>query len=133
CLNGTSQCVVYTAFGARPEYAYLQPISGTTQTLATSAAPAPIALRLLDMNGNPMAGGTVALYQALYAWAPPCAPHTVCPPSALLATQTAAATSALDGTVIFSPATLPGVPTSLQAIAATGNTATVPITIQQHR
>src|ERR1039458_4697457 len=132
CLNGTSQCVAYTAFGARPEYAYLQPISGTTQTLATSAAPAPIALRLLDMNGNPMAGGTVALYEALYACAPPCAPHTVCPLSALLATQTATAASALDGTVIFSPATLPGVATSLQAIAATGNTATVPITIQQH-
>ncbi len=132
CLNGTSQCVAYTAFGARPEYAYLQPISGTTQTLATSAAPDPIALRLLDMNGNPMAGGTVALYEALYAWAPPCAPHTVCPLSALLATQTATAASALDGTVIFSPATLPGVATSLQAIAATGNTATVPITIQQH-
>src|ERR1017187_8198746 len=85
CLNGTSQCVAYTAFGARPEYAYLQPISGTTQTLATSTAPSPIALRLLDMNGNPMAGGTVALYQALYAWAPPCAPHTVCPPGTLLA------------------------------------------------
>ena len=28
-----------------------------------------------------MAGGTVALYQALYAWAPPCAPHSVCPPA----------------------------------------------------
>ena len=131
CLNGTSQCVVYTAFGARPEYAYLQPISGTTQTLATSTAPSPIALRLLDMNGNPMAGGTVALYQALYAWAPPCAPHTVCPPGTLLATQTATATSALDGTVIFSPATLPGIPTNLGGIAASGNTATIPITIEQ--
>ena len=83
------------------------------------------------MNGNPMAGGTVALYQALYAWAPPCAPHTVCPPSALLATQTATASSALDGTVIFSPATLPGIATNLAGIAASGNTATVPITIEQ--
>ncbi|HEV2485232.1 MAG TPA: IPT/TIG domain-containing protein [Terracidiphilus sp.] len=132
CLNGTSQCVAYTAYGARPEYAYLQPISGTTQTLVTSAAPAPIALRLLDMNGNPMAGGAVALYQALYAWAPPCAPHTVCPPSTLLATQTATAVSALDGTVTFSPAALPGVATSLQAIAASGNTAAVSIVIEQH-
>ena len=132
CLNGTSQCVAYSAFGARPEYAFLQPISGTSQTLAVSAAPAPIALRLFDMNGNPMAGGTVALYQALYAWAPPRAPHTVCPPSTLLATQTATAISAIDGSVTFSPAALPGAPTTLQAIAVSGNTATVPFAIEQH-
>ena len=42
CLNGTSQCVAYTAFGARPEYAVLQAVSGTTQSIADSAAPAPI-------------------------------------------------------------------------------------------
>jgi hypothetical protein len=132
CLNGTTQCVVYTAFGARPEYALLQPISGATQTLAASATPAPIALRLLDMDGNPMAGGAVALYQALYAWSPPCSPHTVCPPSNLLATQTATATSAIDGSVTFSPATQPGVPTNLTALAASGNTATVQIAIEQH-
>jgi hypothetical protein len=50
----------------------------------------------------------------------------------LLATQTATAISAIDGTVTFSPLTLPGVATSLQAIAASGNTATVPIAIDQH-
>jgi hypothetical protein len=133
CVNGTSQCVAYTAFGARPEYAFLQPISGTAQTLAVTAAPAPISLRLLDNLGNPMAGGAVSLYQALYAWSPPCSPHTVCTQGALLATQTATASSDISGVVTFSPATLPGVPTTLTALAASGNTSTVPITIQQHR
>jgi hypothetical protein len=132
CLNGTSQCVVYTAFGARPEYALLEAVSGTAQSLAVYATPAPIALRLLDMDGNPMAGGTVALYQALYAWAPPCSPHEICPPGTLLAAQTATATSAIDGTVAFSSATLPGVATSLLGLAASGNTATVGIAIEQH-
>jgi hypothetical protein len=133
CLNGTSQCITYTAFGARPQYACLQPISGTNQSLAASAVPAPIALRVFDMDGNPMAGGTVALYQALYAWAPPCFPHTVCTQGALLATRTATATSAIDGSVTFSPVTLPGVATSLIGLAASGNSATVPIAIGQHR
>jgi hypothetical protein len=132
CLNGTSQCIAYTAFGARPEYAVLHAISGAVQTLAVSTAPAPIALRLLDMNGNPMAAGSVALYQALYAWAPPCSPHTVCAQGALLATQTATAISAIDGSVTFSPLTFPGVATTLQAIAVSGNTATAPIAIDQH-
>jgi len=132
CVNGTTQCVAYTAFGARPQYAVLQPVSGTSQHLAAGAPPDPIVVRLLDMTGNAMAGGMVALYQALYAWAPPCNPHIVCPPSVLLSAQSSTATSGIEGLVTFAPATMPGVATKLQAIAATGATAVVPITIEQH-
>jgi hypothetical protein len=132
CLNGTGQCVSFTAFGARPQYVLLQPISGTSQTLAASATPSQIALRLLDMDGNPMAGGTVALYQALYAWSPPCASHTVCTQGALLATQASTATSTVDGSATFIPVSLSGVATNLIGLAASGNTATVPIAVQQH-
>jgi hypothetical protein len=132
CLNGTSQCVAFSAYGARPELALLEPISGASQILAASGTPSQIALRLLDTDGNPMAGGKVALYQALYASSPPCDPHTVCTQGALLATQAAAATSAIDGSVTFSPVSLPGVTTNLLGLAASGNTATVPISIEQH-
>jgi len=132
CLNGTSQCVTYTAFGARPEYAILKSISGTTQSMAVSGTPSQIALRLLDMNGNPMAGGTVNLIQALYAWAPPCAPHGRCAQAELLATQAASATSALDGTVVFTPASLPGVATNLLGLAVSGNTASVNVSVERH-
>jgi hypothetical protein len=79
-----------------------------------------------------MAGGSVSLYQALYAWAPPCAAHGVCPPAPLLATQTASATSAIDGTVTFIPASLPGIATNLIGLASSGNTSTLNITIEQH-
>jgi hypothetical protein len=132
CLNGAGQCVTFSAFGARPEYAALQAISGTTQNLAASGTPSQIALRLLDMDGNPMAGGTVALYQALYAWTPPCSSNVVCPPGALLAAQASTATSAVDGSVIFVPASLPGVATNLMGLAASGNASTVNVSIEQH-
>jgi hypothetical protein len=132
CLNGTSQCVSFTVLGARPEYAILQPISGTAQSMAVSGTPSQIALRLLDMNGNPMAGGAVNLYQALYAWAPPCAPHGPCVQAELLATQAATATSALDGTVTFTPASLPGVATNLLGLAVSGNTASVNVAVERH-
>jgi hypothetical protein len=132
CLNGTSQCVAFTAFGARAEYGVLHAVSGTTQSLTLQSTPSQITLRLLDVDGNPMAGGSVSLYQALYAWAPPCAAHGVCPPSPLLATKTATATSAIDGTVTFIPASLPGVATSLLGLAASGTTSTLPIVIEQH-
>jgi hypothetical protein len=132
CLNGTSQCVTYTAFGARPEYAILKAVSGTAQSLATSGTASQITLRVLDMDGNPMAGGTVTLYQSLYAWAPPCAVHGRCAQAELLATQAATATSALDGTVTFSPASLPGIATNMVGLAVTGNTGSVSIAIEQH-
>ena len=110
----------------------LEPVSGTAQSIAVSGTPAQIVLRLRDMNGNPMAGGTVTLYQALYAWSPPCPPHGRCGSSELLATQSSAAISAVDGTVIFTPASLPGVATNLSALAASGNTSTQAIAIEQH-
>ena len=132
CLNGTSQCVAFSAYGARPELALLESISGTSQILGAAGTPNQIVLRLLDTDGNPLAGGTVALYQALYAWSPSCDPHTVCTQGALLATQAATATSAIDGSVTFSPVSLPGVATNFLGLAASGNTATVPISIEQH-
>ncbi|MGD0787098.1 MAG: hypothetical protein ABR898_03870, partial [Terracidiphilus sp.] len=87
---------------------------------------------LLDTDGNPMAGGSVALYQALYAWAPPCAAHGVCAQAPLLAAQSSTATSAIDGTVAFAPASLPGVATNLLGLAVSGNTASVNVAVEQH-
>jgi len=132
CLNGTSQCITFTAFGSRPEYATLQAVSGTSQSLSVSGTPAQITLRVLDMDGNPMAGATVTLYQALYAWTPACPPHGRCASPDLLATQAASASSALDGTVNFAPASLSGVATKLLALAVSGNTASVNIAVEQH-
>jgi hypothetical protein len=131
CLNGTNQCVSFVALGARPEYAYLEAISGTVQDLAASSTPDLINLRVRDMNGNPMAGGTVTFYQAVYEWAPPCPPRGRCPDSELLATQTSTATSALDGSVNFAPASIPGVATSVVGLAVTGNSGSLSVAIEQ--
>jgi hypothetical protein len=132
CLNGATQCVTYTAFGARPEYATLQAVSGTMQSLSVSGTASLVILRVLDMDGNPMAGSSVTLYQALYAWAPPCAAHGRCAQPELLATQAASAISALDGTVTFSPASLASVATNMIGLAVTGNSGSIGIAIEQH-
>ena len=107
-------------------------MSGTAQRLSTSATPGQIVLRVRDMDGNPMAGGTVTLYQALYAWTPPCPPHGRCAASPLLSTQVSTATSALDGTVVFAPASIPATATSTIGVAATGNSSTLSLAIEQH-
>jgi len=132
CLNGTSQCTTFAALGARPEYAWLEAVSGTAQTIPVFATPAVITLRVRDMNGNPMAGGNVTLYQSLYAWTPPCPPRGRCVQAPLLASQTATAISALDGTVTFAPISIPGVATNLVALAVTGNSSALAVTVEQH-
>jgi hypothetical protein len=83
------------------------------------------------MDGNPMANGTVSFYEALYAWTPPCEPHAICAQGVLLASQSATGTTAIDGSVSFTPLSMPGVATDLVGIAATGNTSTVGVEIQQ--
>ncbi|MGA7831455.1 MAG: IPT/TIG domain-containing protein [Terracidiphilus sp.] len=132
CLNGSSPCVTYTAFGARPEYASIVAVSGTAQSLSVQSTAAQITLRVLDMDGNPMAGASVVLYQALYAWALPCPPQGRCAQAPLLATQAATAASALDGSVTFIPASLPGVATNLRALAVTGDNGSINIAVEQH-
>lgn len=131
CVNGTSSCATFSVIGARPEYATVIAVSGTSQNVAASGTPSQVVLRVFDMDGNPMANGTVSFYQALYASTPPCEPHTVCAQGVLLATQSATATSAIDGSVSFTPASMPGVATELVGIAATGNTSTVGVAIEE--
>ncbi len=132
CLNGNVACVAFGVFGARPEFAALAAVSGTSQSLGDVTKPAPVTLRVLDMNGHPMAGGTVTINQALYAWAPACPAHGRCPQAQLLGTQAVTLTSALDGTVTLTPLSMPGAATNLIGLAATGNAGTLTFTVEQH-
>jgi hypothetical protein len=131
CVNGTTSCATFSAIGARPEYATVIAVSGTSQTVAASGTPNQVVLRVFDMDGNPMANGTVGFYQAVYAWTPPCDSHTVCAQGVLLASQSASGTTAIDGSVTFTPVSMPGVATELVGIAATGNTSSVGVGIEQ--
>ena len=132
CLGRSSQCVTFSALGARPEYAAVEAVSGTRQNLPAPAAPAPIVLRVLDMDGNSMAAAPVTLYQSLYAWAPPCPPRGRCAHGVLLARQTTRAISRMDGTVTFTPLTLAGTATNLVGLAVTGIASGVPVFIEQY-
>lgn len=132
CVNGTSQCVTFSALGSRPEYAVVVPVSGTQQGVSVAQTPSQITLRVLDMDGNPMAAGVVTLYQSLYAWAPPCSAHGRCAQAELLATQTATAVSGLDGTVTFTPASLAGTATDLVGLAVTGDSSTSSVFVEQY-
>ena len=132
CLAGNTVCVTVTAFGSRPEYATLTAVSGTLQSLPVVQTAMPVVVRVLDMNGNAMAGGTVTVAQALYAWAPPCPPHGRCAQAQLLAKQSGTYTAGLDGSVTISPLSQAGTATSLVGVAATGNAGSLGFTVETH-
>lgn len=132
CAVSTTSCAAFNVFGARPEFGSLIAVSGTNQSIAAGATPAPVVLRVLDMDGNAMAGATVTVTQALYAWAPQCPQRGRCVQAPLLATQSSTATSALDGSVMVTPLTQSGVATKLLGLAATGNSASLLFTVEQH-
>lgn len=132
CVNGTSNCTTYSVTGARPEYAVLEPVSGSTQSMKVGDIPNQIVLRLRDMNGNAMAGGTVKVFQTLYAWSPPCTIRGRCPAPELLATQADTGVSATDGSVVFSPVSMPGVPTNLVGLATSGNSSAIAFQVERH-
>ena len=132
CVQGTSNCVDFAVLGSRPEYAYLEAVSGVSQSMSVTATPAAVVLRVRDMDGVVMAGGTVEVYEALYAWSPPCPTHGRCAQAPLLQKQTLTLTSAMDGTVSFVPLSLSAVATNLTAVATTGNTSALNIAVEQH-
>src|SRR3569623_1235370 len=79
-----------------------------------------------------MAGAAGSLLQSLFAWAPPCAPNGRCPQAPLLATQKRTGTSAIDGTISFGTASLPGEATNQVGLAVTGISSALCISIEQH-
>ncbi|MFC5862580.1 Ig-like domain-containing protein [Acidicapsa dinghuensis] len=132
CVAGTTSCVGFGVFGSRPEFGSLIAVSGTDQSMASGATPVQVVLRALDMDGNAMAGATVNVTQALYAWAPQCSAHGRCVQAPLLVTQSSTLTSALDGFVSITPLTRSGVATKLLGLATTGNSASLMFSVEQH-
>jgi hypothetical protein len=132
CVNGTTQCVAFTATGAAPGSATVETVSGARQGIGVGGTPDRIVLRVRDAAGNPMAGASVILAQAVYAWAPPCPPHGRCAQAELLANQAATSVSAIDGTVTFAPASLAGTAVNIVGVAATGDTSTAGVVIEIH-
>ena len=132
CLNGTSQCVTYTAFGARPEYALLEPSPAQPEPRRQRKRPARSPSASSTWTATPWPAARSRSIRRSTPGRRPARRTPSATQGALLATQAATATSALDGSVTFLPASLPGVATNLLGLAVTGNTASVNIAIEQH-
>jgi hypothetical protein len=129
---GGAGCTAFVVASVHPEVAGLLPVNGAGQVLSAEDTPSPVVLRVLDAAGHPMAGGIVNFYETLREWTPDCPASWRCPGSAVLATTSVQAISDADGLVTLVPLSQGGVPTRLEVLAVTGDTATVAFEIERH-
>jgi len=131
-VPGGSGCAVFAIASVDPGTATLVALSGASQTVAVGDPVAPVVLQVLDAAGQPLAGAQVEFYETLRQWTPPCPAQGSCPGAPVLATQTVEAVSAADGSVTLAPLTDSAVPTRLSALAVTGDSGTLALSIDCH-
>jgi len=127
-----SVCSPLTAVGVAANDLRLSTISGANQSVSTPDTLTAVTLRVVDLNGNPVAGVPVRIDQTVTNWEASCSDIGRCPPASPLATSQAFAISDMGGLVTVQTAGIPGVPTitHLAAIAGTGGFAT--LSVEKH-
>jgi hypothetical protein len=131
-VSGSSGCAAFSILADDPSMASLTAVSGASQILAVGDPLSPVVLRVTDTNGQPLAGAQVSFYETLRQWTPPCQPSGMCPTAPMLASQTVDAISGAAGLVTLNPISDGTVATRLSALAVTGDSSTLVISIERH-
>ena len=125
CVNGSLSCASLNVIPVQPVTEGLVAWNGTTQYVSLGQGFAPVALRVVDGFGDPVAGATVTVAEAFYGWTEPCPQGENCAPAPLLEQQSVQAISGLDGTVTLTPLQPQGLAGRLLVMAAAGTNATL--------
>jgi hypothetical protein len=126
-----SVCASFAAVGVDSSAWRLVVMEGSGQSVASSATFAPLVVMVTDTGGNPVAGASVAIYQAASAAEMTCPARGRCPVMPLLATSTAAAISDANGLVSVIPMQLPAIGEVTNVAVAAGSQAFVPLSLTQ--
>jgi hypothetical protein len=89
-------------------------------------------MEVTDAVGHPLAGATVNVYEALYAWQASCPSTGRCAATQKLGSQTLELTSDANGLVTMTPLTGNGQATTLLVTASTGLQSSLQFSIVQH-
>ncbi len=132
CLAGGRSCAQFNVVAVHTQTAQLLSESGTSQIVAASASLSPVVLEVRDAVGHPMAGAVVTFYETLDAWTQHCPAHGACPVAPVLERTSLQASSAVDGTVVLTPLSIPGIASRLFITAVTGENAVLSFEIDKH-
>ncbi|WP_446745583.1 IPT/TIG domain-containing protein [Silvibacterium acidisoli] len=132
CLAESGSCAQFNVTAVHTETALLVPESGTNQEAVLPQGLAPVTIKVTDAVGHPMAGAPVTFYETLEGWTPACAQYGPCPTPPVLQQQTLQGMSVADGTVSFTPLSIPGQPSRLFVTAVTGSSSSLTFELQQY-
>jgi hypothetical protein len=116
----TTVCASFAAEGVDPAGWRLVLVSGAGQSVAVSAAFAPVVLRVTDAGGDPVAGAAVSIYQTVDAAEMACPARGPCPIAPVLAASNTTAVSDANGLVSVVPMQMAGVGEVTNLAVATG-------------
>lgn len=107
-------------------------VSGSAQTVSAGGALAPVLLRIVNANGDPIAGVPVQIEQTVSAWEAACLDTGRCPLASTLAATRASAVSDTDGLISVLPAQITGVPTVTRIAAIAGLAGFATLSVEAH-
>ncbi|MEZ2347112.1 IPT/TIG domain-containing protein [Terriglobus sp. RCC_193] len=103
-------------------------VSGDAQSLSATDSLSRVALRVLDTYGNPVAGATVAVYQAASGWQPPCTTGR-CATAPVYGTMASSVVSDDDGLVTVLPLQYANTAAVTKITASVGTQGAITITL----
>lgn len=127
----TAVCINFAAVGVDPAAWRLVVMSGAGQSVASSAAFAPVVVMVTDLSGDPVAGAPVVVHQTVAAAEMPCPTRGPCPIAPVLAASTTAGVSDANGLVSVTPMQLVDVGEVTNIAVAAGTQGFVSLSLQQ--
>lgn len=103
-------------------------VSGDAQSRSATDSLNNVTLRVLDTSGNPVAGATVGVYQAVSGWQPACNTGR-CATAPVYGTATSSAISDDDGTVTISPLQYANTAAVTKITASVGTQGAITVTL----
>lgn len=103
-------------------------VSGDAQSRSATDSLNNVALRVLDTSGNPVAGATVAVYQAVSGWQPACTSGR-CATAPVYGTATSSTISDDDGLVTVSPLQYANTAAVTKITASVGTQGAITVTL----
>ncbi len=112
--------------------AQLVVVSGGEQSIAYTAALAPVVLEVTDGAGHAVPGVSVQIHQTVTGWQAPCPAHGRCPRPALLSQTKVSLTSGANGEVSIPPLQMANRAEITTIVATAETSGLVEVTLQKH-
>ncbi len=131
CSWGTI-CAPLAAQGVSADEWRLILVDGAAQSVPTGSTMAPVTIRVVDAEGNPVAGVPVSIEQTVGEWEAACPGSGRCPVAATLSASQNSAVSNVDGLVTVTPSQISGVPTTTRIAAIAGSHGFATLALETH-